>query len=68
MQIPNDGTSVSGILRKRFSKKTAQCSTGLEGIDTSEPRTCETCHLNKAQRFVSREPRPTPNDALDEVL
>ncbi|KAI0992595.1 hypothetical protein K3495_g15590, partial [Podosphaera aphanis] len=30
--------------------------------------TCETCHLSKAQRYVSREPRPVPLDPLDEVF
>ena len=49
-------------------KKTAQCSTGLEGIDLSDLSTCETCHLSKAQRFVSREPRPTPGEPLDEIF
>lgn len=49
-------------------KKTAECSFGLEGIDISDLSTCETCHLSKAQRFVSREQRPIPNDPLDEVF
>lgn len=48
-------------------KKTAQVSKGLEGVDLSELSTCETCHLSKAQRFVSREPRPIPNQPLDEI-
>lgn len=34
----------------------------------SDLGTCETCHLSKAQRFVSREPRPTPGESLDKVF
>lgn len=34
----------------------------------SELSTCETFHLSKAQRFVSREPRPTPHSPLDEIF
>ncbi|CAJ2645140.1 unnamed protein product [Trifolium pratense] len=48
-------------------KRTAQTSKGLEGIDLDNLTTCETCHLSKVQRFVSREPRPTPNQPLDEI-
>lgn len=48
-------------------KNTAKVSKGLEGINLSELTTCETCHLSKAQRFVSREPRSIPNEHLDEV-
>ncbi|KAI0993339.1 hypothetical protein K3495_g14845 [Podosphaera aphanis] len=40
----------------------------MEGLDTSELTLCETCHLSKAQRYVSREPRPTPFEPLDEVF
>lgn len=40
----------------------------MEGLDTGELTTCETCHLSKAQRYVSREPRPTPFEPLDEVF
>ncbi|KAI0992311.1 hypothetical protein K3495_g15875, partial [Podosphaera aphanis] len=57
-----------GHTGQKILKKTAQCSKGLEGIDTSELTTCETCHLSKAQRYVSREPRLTPFDPLDEVF
>ena len=46
----------------------AQCSKGMEGLDLSELTTCETCHLSKAQRYISREPRPTPFEPLDEVF
>lgn len=48
-------------------KKTAENSSGLEGIDLNNLTTCETCHLSKAQRYVSREPRLTPNAPLDEI-
>ena len=34
----------------------------------SELSTCERCHLSKAQRFVSREPRPTPHSPSDEIF
>lgn len=47
--------------------KEAECLFGLEGIDVSDLTTCETCHLSKAQRFVSREQRPIPNDPLDKI-
>lgn len=48
-------------------KKTAQISKGLEGIDLIDLTICETYHLSKAQRFVSREPRLIPNEPLDEI-
>lgn len=57
-----------GLTGKKILKKTAQCSKGMEGLDTNELTTCETCHLSKAQRYVSREPRPTPFEPLDEVF
>lgn len=57
-----------GHTGQNILKKTAQYSIGMEGIDYSDLITCETCHLSKAQRFVSREPRPTPNEPLDEVF
>ncbi|KAI0994963.1 hypothetical protein K3495_g13218, partial [Podosphaera aphanis] len=57
-----------GHTGQQILKKTAQCSLGMTGIDYSEFTTCETCHLSKAQRFVSREPRPTPGEPLDEVF
>ncbi|KAI0991688.1 hypothetical protein K3495_g16499, partial [Podosphaera aphanis] len=57
-----------GHTGQKILKKTAQHSKGLEGIDMSELSTCETCHLSKAQRYVSREPRPVPLDPLDEVF
>lgn len=40
----------------------------MEGIDYSDLITCETCHLSKAQRFFSKEPRPVPGEPLDEVF
>ena len=57
-----------GHTGQQILKKTAQCSLGMEGIDFTELTNCETCHLSKAQRFVSREPRPTPGEPLDEVF
>lgn len=48
-------------------KRTIQTSIGLEGIDLCELGTCETCHLSKTQRYVSRDKRPTPAEPLDEV-
>lgn len=43
-------------------------SLGMEGIDYSDLINFETCHLSKAQQFVSREARPTPDEPLDEVF
>lgn len=40
----------------------------MNDINYSKLTTYETCHLSKAQRFVSREPRPTPGEPLDEVF
>ncbi|KAI0991075.1 hypothetical protein K3495_g17112, partial [Podosphaera aphanis] len=57
-----------GHTGQKILKKTAQCSKGMEGLDTGELTLCETCHLSKAQRYVSREPRPTPFEPLDEVF
>ena len=57
-----------GHVGQRILKETAQCSIGLEGIDLSELSTCETCHLSKAQRYVSRDKRPTPGEPLDEIF
>lgn len=57
-----------GHVGQRILKETAQHSIGLEGIELSDLTTCETCHLSKAQRFVSREPRPIPCEPLDEVF
>ncbi|KAI0992889.1 hypothetical protein K3495_g15295, partial [Podosphaera aphanis] len=57
-----------GHIGQGILKKTAQYAKGMEGIDMSELSTCETCHLSKAQRFVSREPRPTPHSPLDEIF
>ncbi|KAI1000675.1 hypothetical protein K3495_g7522 [Podosphaera aphanis] len=37
-------------------------------VETAELNTCETCHLSKAQRFVSRDPRITPYEPLDEIF
>lgn len=47
--------------------KTSKAVIGLEGFDSGHLSTCETCKLSKAQRKVSREPRPTPLEPLDEV-
>lgn len=49
-------------------KKTSQFSKGLEGVECDSLGVCETFHLSNAQRFVSREPRPTPNSPLDEIF
>ena len=57
-----------GHVGQRILKETAQCSIGLVGIDLSELSTCETCHLSKAQRYVSRDKRPTPGEPLDEIF
>lgn len=57
-----------GHVGQKILKETAKFSLGLEGIDLSELSTCETCHLSKAQRFVSRESRPTPGEPLDEIF
>ncbi|POS84943.1 hypothetical protein EPUL_004658 [Erysiphe pulchra] len=48
-------------------KKTAQILLGMEGIDFADLTTCEACYLSKAQRFVSREPRPIAGEPLDEI-
>ena len=34
----------------------------------SDLTACETCHLSKAQKFVSREPRQTSREPLDKVV
>lgn len=52
---------------QKVLKQTAQNSLGLEELDLSKLSICEICHLNKAQRFISREPRPTPGKPLDEI-
>ena len=57
-----------GHVGQEILKKTAVCSLGLEGMDISDLGICETCHLSKAQRFVSREPRPIPGQPLDEIF
>lgn len=57
-----------GHTGQKILRKTADCSLGMEGIDMGDLSTCETCHLSKAQRFVSRGPRPIPNEPLDEVF
>lgn len=56
-----------GHTSQQILKKTAQFSLGMEGIDFADLTTCEACHLSKAQRFISREPRPIPGEPLDEV-
>lgn len=48
--------------------KTKDFAKGLGGLDTSELSHCEACHLSKAQRTITREKRPTPLQALDEVF
>ena len=57
-----------GHIGQQILKKTAEVSKGLEGLDMMDLTTCETCHLSKAQRYISRELRPTPNDPLDEIF
>ncbi|KAI0994055.1 hypothetical protein K3495_g14128 [Podosphaera aphanis] len=57
-----------GQAGQKILKKTSQCSKDMEGLDTGHLSLCKTCHLSKAQRFVSREPRPTPFDPLGEVF
>lgn len=57
-----------GHIGQTILQKTAECSKGLEEVVTSDLSTCETCHLSKAQRFVSRESRLTPNEPLDEIF
>lgn len=57
-----------GHVGQKILKKTSQCSIGLENLDTSDLSVCETCHLSKAQRFVSRQPRLIPNSPLDEIF
>ncbi|KAI0999701.1 hypothetical protein K3495_g8495 [Podosphaera aphanis] len=57
-----------GHIGQQILKRTKDHTIGLEGIDTTELSTCETCHLSKAQRYVSREPRPTPHEPLDEIF
>ena len=57
-----------GHVGQKILKNTANNSIGMEGIDTSELTTCETCHLSKAQRYVSREPRSTPGELLEVVF
>lgn len=57
-----------GHVGQSILKVTARYVKGLEGIDLGELTTCETCHLSKAQRFVSREQRPIPHVPLDEIF
>lgn len=57
-----------GHIGQEILKKTAVGSIGLEEMDVSDLGTCEICHLSKAQRIVSREPRPIPREPLDEVF
>lgn len=57
-----------GHIAQKILKESINHTIRLEGIDTSELKQCETCHLSKAKRFVSRDPRPTPNDPLDEIF
>ncbi|KAI1003482.1 hypothetical protein K3495_g4726 [Podosphaera aphanis] len=57
-----------GHTAQKILKKIAQCSKGMEELDTGELTICETSHLSKAQRYVSREPRPTPFEPVDEVF
>ncbi|KAI0993070.1 hypothetical protein K3495_g15114, partial [Podosphaera aphanis] len=57
-----------GHVGQNILKNTAQHTKGLQGIDLSQLTTCETCHLSKTQRLVSREPRPIPYAPLDEIF
>ncbi|KAI1000090.1 hypothetical protein K3495_g8103 [Podosphaera aphanis] len=57
-----------GYIGQNILKKTAQHTKGLQGINLSQLTIYETCHLSKAQRFVSREPRPVPYSPLDEIF
>lgn len=57
-----------GHVGQGILKKTAQFCVGIEGIDVSELSTCETCHLSKAQKYLSIEPRPVPGESLDEIF
>ncbi|KAI0997539.1 hypothetical protein K3495_g10647 [Podosphaera aphanis] len=57
-----------GHISQHILKKTITHSVGLEGVETAELNTCETCHFSKAQRYVSREPRAIPNEPLDEIF
>ncbi|KAI0995348.1 hypothetical protein K3495_g12836 [Podosphaera aphanis] len=57
-----------GHVGQNISKQTAIHTKVLQGIDLSQVTTCETCHLRRAQRFVSREPRPKPHSPLDEIF
>lgn len=57
-----------GHVGQKILKKTAEYSLGMEGINLSDLSTCETCHLNKAQRYISRELGAVPCDSLDEIF
>ncbi|KAI1000238.1 hypothetical protein K3495_g7958 [Podosphaera aphanis] len=48
--------------------KTKGFAEGLDGLDTSELTHCVACHFSKAQRTITREQRPIPFGALDEVF
>lgn len=54
--------------RSKHFKETVECAKGLEGLNMSDLTTCGTCHCSKAQRFVSRSPRLTANEPLDEIF
>nr|ABW72074.1 TE3 [Blumeria hordei] len=57
-----------GHVGQKILKKTVDCSVGLQSINFSDLSTCETCHLSKAQRFISRDQIITPNKPLDEIF
>jgi hypothetical protein len=57
-----------GHVGAKILSKTKALSRGLENVDTTELALCRTCHLSKAQRTVSRDPRPLPSSPLDEVF
>ncbi|KAI1007261.1 hypothetical protein K3495_g961 [Podosphaera aphanis] len=57
-----------GHASQNILKQSSLHTKGLQRIDLSQLTTCETCHLSKARRFVSRELRPTPHSPLVEIF
>ncbi|POS85053.1 hypothetical protein EPUL_003148 [Erysiphe pulchra] len=57
-----------GHVEQRILKKIAEYSLGMEEVSFSDLSTCETCHLSKVQRYISREPRSVPCETLDEIF